>query len=215
MNRSKVTSLVLRDYSEAFDTTDHRILLEKLHSMNFAKNTIKIICTYLIERYQYVQIEDKRSTLLPMLFCVPQGSTSSLVLFNLYVGELANRTCSTTIQYVDVTILYRHCKISKLHECAVAIQKDMEKLLSWSQQKSLIFNCDKLQSILFSKHNLEDNSFLIGCSGQSIQQKLNVKLLVVIFDHHLTLINQINNIIRSTQHSSNSSEIQEIYTYEN
>ena len=189
--------------------------------MNFAKNTIKIICSYLIERYQYVQIEDKRSTLLLMLFCVPQGSTSSLVLFNLYVAELANRTCSTTIQYADLTVLYWHCKISKLHECAVAIQKDMEKLLSWSQQKSLIFNCDKLQSILFSssrlssKHNLEDSSFLISCSGQSIQQKLNVKLLVVIFDHHLTLINHINNIIRSTQRYSNSSEIQQIYTYEN
>ena len=42
--------------------------------MNFAKSTIKIICSYLIERYQYVQIEDKRSTLLPMFFGVPQGS---------------------------------------------------------------------------------------------------------------------------------------------
>ena len=80
----------------------------------------------------------------------------------------------------------------------------MEKLLSWSQQNSLIFNCDKLQSILFSssrlssKHNLEDSSVLIRCSGQSIQQKANVKLLGVIFDQHLTWIDQINNIIRST-----------------
>ena len=45
---------------------DHRILLEKLQYMNFAKNTIKIIFSYLIERYQYVQVEDKRSTLFPM-----------------------------------------------------------------------------------------------------------------------------------------------------
>ena len=80
----------------------------------------------------------------------------------------------------------------------------MEKLLSWSQQNNLIFNCDKLQSILFSssrlssKHNLEDSSLLIRCSRQSIQQKANVKLLGVIFDQHLTWIDQINNIIRST-----------------
>ena len=81
----------------------------------------------------------------------------------------------------------------------------MEKLLSWSQQNNLIFNCDKLQSILFSlsrlssKHNLEDNSLLIRCSGQSIQQKANVKLLGVIFDQHLTWTDQINNIIRSNR----------------
>ena len=144
MNRSEVTLSVLIDYSKALDTIDHRILLEKLQNKNFTKNTIKIICNYLIERYQYVQIEDKRSTQLPMFFGVPQGSILGPVLFNLYVAELADRTYSTTIQYTGDTTLYRHCKISKLHECAVAIQKDMEKLLSWSQQNNLIFDCDKL-----------------------------------------------------------------------
>ena len=43
MSRSEVTSSILIDYSKAFDTIDHCILLEKLQSMNFAKNTIKII----------------------------------------------------------------------------------------------------------------------------------------------------------------------------
>ena len=172
--------------------------------MNFAKSTIKIICSYLIERYQYVQIEDKKSSLLPMFFGVPQGSILGPVLFNLYVAELADRTYSKAIQYADGTTLYRHCKISTLHECVFAIQKDVEKLLSWSQQNNLIFNCDKLQSILFSssrlssQHNLEDSSLLIRCSKQSIHQKANVKLLRVIFGQHLTWIDQINNIIRST-----------------
>ena len=132
MNRSEVTLSVLIDYSKAFDTIDHRILLEKLQNMNFVKN-IKIICSYLIERYQYVQIEDKKSSLLPMFFGVPQGSILGPVLFNLYVAELADRTYSKTIHYANDTTLYQHCKISTLDECAVAIQKDMEKLLSWSQ----------------------------------------------------------------------------------
>ena len=54
MNRSEVILSILIDYSKAFDTIDHRILLEKLQNMNFAKNTIKIICSYIIE-YQYVK----------------------------------------------------------------------------------------------------------------------------------------------------------------
>ena len=44
MNRSEVTLSILTDYSQTFDTIDHRILLGKLQNMGFAKNTIKIIC---------------------------------------------------------------------------------------------------------------------------------------------------------------------------
>ena len=116
-----MTLSVLIDYSKAFDAIDHRILHEKLQNVNFAKNTNKIICSYLIEHYQYVQIEDKRSNLLPMFFGVPQGSILGPVLFNLCIADLADHIYSTTIQYAT---LYQHCKISKLHECAVAIQKD-------------------------------------------------------------------------------------------
>ena len=72
MNKSEVTLSIRIDYSKAFDTVDQRILLEKLQNMNFAKNIIKIVCSYLIERYQYVEIEDKRSTLLPTSFGVSQ-----------------------------------------------------------------------------------------------------------------------------------------------
>ena len=120
--------------------------------MKFAKNTVKVICSYLIECYQYAQIEDKRSTLLPMFFCIPQGSTLGPVLFNLYTAELADCTYSKTMLYANDTTLYSHCKISVLHEYAVAIQNDVEKLLSWSQQK-------------------ENSSLLIRCSRQSINNK--------------------------------------------
>ena len=64
-------------------------------------------------------------------------------------------------------------------------------------------NIQLRQTILFSsswlssKHNLEDSILLIPWSGQSIQQKANVKPLGVIFDQHITWISQINNI-RST-----------------
>ena len=72
MKRSEVTLSVLIDYSKSFDTIDHRILLEKLQDMNSPKNTIKIICSYPIELYQYVQ--RTRDQPYYLFFGVPQGS---------------------------------------------------------------------------------------------------------------------------------------------
>ena len=125
--------------------------------MNFAKNTIKFICSYLIERYQYLQIEDKGSTLLSMFFGVPHKSILGPVLFNLYLGELADRTYSKTIQYVSsahpVRIQYQHWKISTLGECAVEIQKDVERLLSWSQQNNLYSTVPNFNLFYFPRHD--------------------------------------------------------------
>ena len=169
MDRSEVTSSGLIDYSKAFDNIDYRNLLGKIQNMNFVKYTNMLpICTI---RTQEIGL------LLPMFLRVPQGSILGTVLFNLYVGELANRKYSTTVQCAHDTTLYRHCKISKLHEFAAAIQKDVEKLPSWSQQNNLIFNCNKLESIVFSssrlsaKHNREDSSLLFVALGNLSNKK--------------------------------------------
>ena len=74
MNKHEITLSVLIDYSKAFDTINHELLLKKLVEFNFSNSTIKILMSYLTNRRQFVQIEDKSSKELPVHFGVPQGS---------------------------------------------------------------------------------------------------------------------------------------------
>ena len=74
MNTSEVTLGILLDYSKVFDTMDHLTLLEKLHKLNFPKQTLKLIHSYVSERKQFVQVDDKSSSVKFNNFGVPQGS---------------------------------------------------------------------------------------------------------------------------------------------
>ena len=79
LNRNEIKMLVMIDYSKAFNTTDHESLIRKLVSP-------KITLSYLTNRKQYVQVNDKQSTRLPIYFGFSQSSILDLVLFNIYIA---------------------------------------------------------------------------------------------------------------------------------
>ena len=113
-NRNEITISVLIDYSKAFDTINHKTFLEKLVSLNFSNRMIKTIMSYLTNRHQGVQIDDQTSPKYPVHFGVPQGSILSPILFNIYVAELPSCLDSDSIQYADVTTIYRTCKPTEI-----------------------------------------------------------------------------------------------------
>ena len=102
LNQNEITISVLIDYSEPF----HKMLLEKLISLNFSNRMIKIILRYLTNWHQYLQTDDQISPKSPVHFGVPQGSILGPVLFNIYVTEPPSCIDSDSIQYADNTTIY-------------------------------------------------------------------------------------------------------------
>ena len=84
MNTSKVTLIILLDCSQAFVTID-QLTLEKLHKLNFSVQALKLIHSYVSERKQFVQVDDKSSSEKLNQFGVPRGKIFGPVLFNLYI----------------------------------------------------------------------------------------------------------------------------------
>ena len=75
-----------------YDTIDHKILINKLHHCGCRNISLNWFKSYLMERSQYVIINDTISKTLRITTVVPQWSVLGPVLFLIYINDLSRAT---------------------------------------------------------------------------------------------------------------------------
>ena len=129
MNKGEITISVFADYSKAFDSIDFKRLLRKLTNLNIDKSFLQWMANYLSDRQHYVQIDNKKSSMLIVGFGVPQVSILGPIIFNLYVSDLSEQVkYSKTLQYADDTNIYIHSKPNALEAKTIELLWDIENI---------------------------------------------------------------------------------------
>lgn len=80
MNKGEITLARFIDYSKAFDTVDFKTPLSKLRKLGFSYSASTLMVSYLSNRKQFVQIDDKLSDIETVIFGVPQRSVLGLMI---------------------------------------------------------------------------------------------------------------------------------------
>ena len=81
IDNKEITCGLFLDFSKAFDTVNHQILLSKLYKYGIQ---LAWFSDYLTNRYQYVKIGNVESDLLKITCGIPQGSTlGPLLLYSM------------------------------------------------------------------------------------------------------------------------------------
>ena len=110
MNRRRVSALVLLDLSAAFDTLDHKILLNRLNSyFEISEVAHSLLSSYLQNRTQSIILSHERSAEQSLTRGVPQGSVLGPLLFTLYTTRLSHLLSNSDVQFhlcADDTQLY-------------------------------------------------------------------------------------------------------------
>ena len=108
--------------------------------------------SYLTDRQQFVQVNDKQSQFMDVQFGVPQGSILGPVLFNLYVNDMRNSIQDgfNCHQYADDTTIYQHCTPKCLQTCILNMNENMNNLETWAGNCNLLLNEKKTKQMVIA-----------------------------------------------------------------
>ena len=176
--------LVLLDFTAAFDTIDHSILLTRLEQrFGIFGKAWKWLASYLQDRTQFVR----------------KGLFLGPLLFSLYVAPLEDIFKAHAINfmiYADDTQLYLVVKPDDRTSPIHKLEKCVQDIRTWSIKNKLVLN-DGKREIIHIYSNFTKNCPTcpdINIGNVTITPKTEVRDLGVIIDKHLSFTSQINNV---------------------
>ena len=147
INNNNFITAALLDLSKAFDSTNHKILLQKLHELGFSKNALNLIESYLSHRLQKTIVNHTK-----VYQGVPQGTILGPLLFNLYINDLNKQIPANTgiIQYADDTIILTYNTDLKL--ATYNLEQSLKNISEYYEKHRLMLNHSKTEFNTFSKN---------------------------------------------------------------
>ena len=145
------TSCIFLDFTKAFDTVNHDILLSKLEYYGIRGLTLCLLRSYLTDRTQRVKIGKYISDPLTVTCGIPQGSVLGPLLL-LYINGIYLSSPIVTFHLFadDTCIFHSHHKISTLQtELNIALHN----VTKWLRANKLTLNISKSNLLLFNVGN--------------------------------------------------------------
>ena len=140
------------DLKKAFDTVNHKILLEKLYLAGIRGNLLNLLSNYLENRYQKT-ISNGNISILNKITCgVPQGSILGPLFFLIYINDLQGILGNNNFHlYADDTVIY--CMNEKFELAEKELQSILDKFTKWCAINALTINTSKTKTMLFGSRN--------------------------------------------------------------
>ena len=193
LDNSGQVDMVYLDFSKAFDSVSHDLLIHKLSSFGFHSDLTNWFRGYLTGRRQRVVVDGAYSDWLPVVSGVPQGSILGLLLFVLYINDLPSVVKNAKVAlFADDAKCFM--KVNSSDDCQL-LQNDLIKLVEWSNIWELNFHPSKCQviSVTRKRHPL---NFDYHMSNTKLSTVHSIKDLGIVISSKLDWNTHVNSIVK-------------------
>ena len=198
LDDSEVTLLVLLDFSKAFDTVNHKLLLAKLDILGFQGSVCNWIHSYLSGRSQKVKTDTEESEWAEIKNGVPQGSILGPLLFTILVSDMRMSIWNGSyLTYADDTNLYWETPADMINESIREANNVLNNISDYCVNNRLILNEGKCKYIIMgSRPAIKKVNDLqldpVKIKNTVLERVTQTKVLGVTYDEILSWKKQVN-----------------------
>ena len=189
LNNKNSVDCIYFDFSKAFDTVNHSILILKLiNDFEIPMYLVALLKNYLEGRTQYVAYRGACSKIFRPVSSVPQGSNLGPLLFNLFINDLPKYIKnSTALMYADDLKVFR---VVNDENDAELLQRDVDNISEWLLLNKMQLNKNKCETMHFTcKRSTNARKYIVD--GTYIKAANVIKDLGVLIDNKLTFQSHI------------------------
>ena len=145
LDLKKIPINLYLDFSKAFDSLLHEILLRKLLHYGICGAAINVMASYFKSRKHFVQFDGYKSYMKTICNGVPQGSMLGPLLLLVYINDFPNASkVFNVLMYADDTTLYCYLEDIKSDNKEQILNNELQRVYEWLNANKLFLNVRKL-----------------------------------------------------------------------
>ena len=140
MDRGMLVKVCYLDFSKAFDSVRHHLLMQKLECFGVSGTLKNWVADFLHDRTFRVRVGECDSDVARVTSGVPQGSVLGPLLSLMFINDLAEDLTNACFIFADDVKL-----------AGTDIESDIKKVFKWAQDWDLTLNIEKCQVLNWSR----------------------------------------------------------------
>ena len=144
LDRSSLVGTILMDLSKAYECLPHDLLIAKLAAYGLDISSLRLLYSYINNRYQRAKTGSHGSTVRKIKIGVPQGSVLGPLLFNIFINDVCPINLDSEIYNIEDDNTLYSCG-HDLQEIVTNLENDLCKLLKWLKNNCMVVNPKRFQ----------------------------------------------------------------------